>query len=68
MSGSFGIGCFLFSTKNITTGEGGMITTNKKILRIDAIIADVHGITKSTYQREKLDKPRENCSYSWSQF
>jgi dTDP-4-amino-4,6-dideoxygalactose transaminase len=27
--GSFGIGCFsLYATKNITTGEGGMITTN----------------------------------------
>src|SRR3989442_1268513 len=27
--GSFGIGCFSFySTKNMTTGEGGMVTTN----------------------------------------
>lgn len=27
--GSFGLGCFsLYATKNITTGEGGMITTN----------------------------------------
>ena len=31
MCGSFGIGCFsFFPTKNITTGEGGMITTNDK--------------------------------------
>lgn len=29
--GSFGIGCFSFyATKNMTTGEGGMITTNDK--------------------------------------
>ncbi len=33
--GSFGLGCFsLYATKNLTTGEGGMITTN------DADIAD----------------------------
>jgi len=33
--GSFGLGCFSFyATKNVTTGEGGMITTN------DAMLAD----------------------------
>lgn len=33
--GSFGLGCFsLYATKNLTTGEGGMITTN------DAELAD----------------------------
>jgi perosamine synthetase len=33
--GSFGIGCFsLYATKNITSGEGGLITTN------DDVIAD----------------------------
>lgn len=45
--GSFGIGCFsFFPTKNITTGEGGMITTNDKELaqKIQAISA--HGIDK----------------------
>lgn len=31
--GSFGIGCFSFyGTKNMTTGEGGMITTNDDVL------------------------------------
>lgn len=31
--GSFGTGCFSFyATKNITTGEGGMITTNNDII------------------------------------
>ncbi len=32
-AGSFGLGCFsLYGTKNITTGEGGMITTNDDAL------------------------------------
>ena len=31
-TGSFGTGCFsFFPTKNITTTEGGMLTTNDKI-------------------------------------
>src|SRR3989344_2934655 len=30
-TGSFGVGCFsFFPTKNMTTGEGGMLTTNDK--------------------------------------
>jgi perosamine synthetase len=29
MAGSFGLGCFsLYATKNVSTGEGGMVTTN----------------------------------------
>ncbi len=32
-AGSFGVGCFSFyGTKNMTTGEGGMITTNDDLL------------------------------------
>lgn len=32
-TGSFGVGCFSFyGTKNMTTGEGGMITTNDDLL------------------------------------
>lgn len=32
-AGSFGVGCFSFyATKNVTTGEGGMITTNDDVL------------------------------------
>ena len=45
--GSFGIGCFsFFPTKNITTTEGGMLTTNNKkyYLEIKKLIA--HGINK----------------------
>ncbi len=46
-TGSFGIGCFsFFPTKNITTTEGGMLTTNNKRIyeKIKLIIA--HGINK----------------------
>lgn len=46
-TGSFGTGCFsFFPTKNITTGEGGMITSNDKniIDKIKVLIS--HGIDK----------------------
>jgi perosamine synthetase len=46
--GSFGIGCFSFyATKNITTGEGGMITTD------DADIARQGRLLRSHGQSEK---------------
>ena len=57
-AGSFGIGCFsFFPTKNITTGEGGMITTNDDKLanKLRALIG--HGIDSTTFQREKMDMP-----------
>ena len=58
MAGSFGIGCFsFFPTKNITTGEGGMLTTNDKNFYEKCKLYIAHGINKSTYQREKLNKP-----------
>ena len=47
-SGSFGVGCFsFFPTKNITTTEGGMLTTNSKkdFEYIKKLIA--HGINKN---------------------
>ena len=47
-AGSFGTGCFsFFPTKNITTTEGGMLTTNSKAKyeKIKKIIA--HGINKN---------------------
>ena len=42
--GSFGVGCFSFyPTKNMTTGEGGMITTNNdKVAKMARMIRD-HG-------------------------
>ncbi len=47
-AGSFGLGCFSFyATKNITTGEGGMITTD------DAIFADRLRILRNQGMRER---------------
>lgn len=57
-TGAFGIGCFsFFPTKNMTTGEGGMLTTNDDEIadRVKAIAG--HGISKGTYKREKEHKP-----------
>ncbi len=53
--GSFGdITVFSFySTKNITTGEGGMILTQKKRLADRIRRLSLHGITKSALQRNK---------------
>ncbi len=46
--GTFGIGCFSFyPTKNMTTGEGGMITTD------DAAIAEKARMIRSHGQRER---------------
>jgi perosamine synthetase len=46
--GCFGTGCFSFyATKNITTGEGGMLTTN------DPAIADRVRLLRSHGQRER---------------
>ena len=57
LTGTFGVGCFSFyPTKNLTTGEGGMLTTNDEELaqKVKALLA--HGIDKSTYEREDKDK------------
>lgn len=57
LTGSFGVGCFSFyPTKNLTTGEGGMLTTNDGELakKVKTLLA--HGIDKSTYEREDLEK------------
>ncbi len=57
LTGTFDIGCFSFyPTKNLTTGEGGMLTTNDDQLaqKVKSLLA--HGIDKSTYEREDKDK------------
>lgn len=57
MTGTFGVGCFSFyPTKNMTTGEGGMLTTNDDRLahKVKALLA--HGIDKTTYEREDKEK------------
>jgi dTDP-4-amino-4,6-dideoxygalactose transaminase len=42
--GSFGIGCFSFyPTKNMTTGEGGMITTDDEEIAVKSRLARQHG-------------------------
>ena len=58
-TGSFGdIGCFSFyPTKNITTGEGGMVTLNDEELAKKLSALKAHGILSSTYEREKENKP-----------
>jgi len=56
--GTYDVGCFsFFPTKNITTGEGGMLTTNddKLAKHIRTVIA--HGIDSTTFAREKAEKP-----------
>jgi len=42
--GSFGVGCFSFyPTKNMTTGEGGMITTDNENIAVKARMLRSHG-------------------------
>ena len=46
-AGSFGTGCFSFyPTKNMTTGEGGMITTDDEEIAEKAMMIRNHGQTK----------------------
>lgn len=56
--GSFGdAGCFSFyATKNMTTGEGGMLVTNNKAIRDRAFLIRSHGQTKT---------PKEKVSEWW---
>ncbi len=57
-AGAYDIGCFsFFPTKNITTGEGGMFTTNDDELARKVRALAAHGIDSSTYQRELSKQP-----------
>ncbi|MCX6802971.1 MAG: DegT/DnrJ/EryC1/StrS family aminotransferase, partial [Candidatus Diapherotrites archaeon] len=57
-TGSQNLGCFsFFPTKNFTTGEGGMITTNDNEIAQKVIALKGHGILSSTWAREKEKKP-----------
>jgi dTDP-4-amino-4,6-dideoxygalactose transaminase len=53
--GSLGtIGCFsFFSNKNMTTGEGGMITTNDDLLAEKIRLVRSHGMTALTLDRHR---------------
>jgi len=56
--GSYGEGCFsFFPTKNITTGEGGMLTTSDAELHRKARALIGHGIESTTLEREKAERP-----------
>jgi len=57
-TGSFATGCFSFyPTKNMTTGEGGMITTNDEALFKKCKALKAHGIESTASEREKAAKP-----------
>lgn len=48
------VGCFSFyPTKNITTLEGGMVTTNDEGLAGKIRLSRSHGMTKAAFEREK---------------
>ncbi len=52
-AGTFGdFGCFSFYvTKNVVTGEGGMITTNDEALADRLRVLSLHGMSKDAYKR-----------------
>lgn len=53
--GSFGTGCFSFyPTKNMTCGEGGMITTSNSTIAERAVCLRNHGRQGTSYQHEEL--------------
>lgn len=57
-AGSFGVGCFSFyATKNITTGEGGLITTN------DDVIADRLRIYRNQGMRQRYQYEMPGTNY-----
>jgi perosamine synthetase len=50
MTGSFGTGCFsLYATKNIQSGEGGMITTNDDTVADLCRLIRAHGMRRRYY-------------------
>jgi perosamine synthetase len=56
--GGYGDGCFsFFPTKNITTGEGGLLTTHDAELHRKARALIAHGIESTTLEREKAERP-----------
>ncbi len=65
MVGGFGqMSCFSFyATKNITTGDGGMITTNDDDLAEQCRIWSYHGLPKDSWQRYSSESacPHVQC-------
>jgi perosamine synthetase len=65
--GSFGVGCFSFyPTKNMTTGEGGMITTNDEEIQKNAMLFRQHGQAIGLRQLEQLDKANARRNHNAS--
>ncbi|HEV3204868.1 MAG TPA: DegT/DnrJ/EryC1/StrS aminotransferase family protein [Gemmataceae bacterium] len=57
-AGSYGTGCFsFFPTKNITCGEGGMLTTNNDNVARVARTYAAHGIASTTHARQTAHQP-----------
>jgi len=52
-AGSFGTGCFsLYPTKNITSAEGGMITTDDEVIAERCQVTRQHGMRRRYYHDE----------------
>lgn len=60
--GTFGdAGCFSFySTKNLTTGEGGMILFKDNKLYNKAKIMSLHGLSKDAWKRKQINENIKN--------
>ena len=51
--------CFSFyATKNVTTGEGGMVTTDSTEAAEWIRTASLHGLTRAAWTRHQADRPR----------
>jgi len=62
--GTFGIGCFSFhAVKNLTTGDGGMITTEDKKVHEHLRKLAWLGITKTTWNRYGKTSAKGNWDY-----
>jgi len=63
--GTFGYsGCFSFySNKNITTGEGGMMTCSKKSLSDKVKIMRLHGMSRDAWKRYMPDSTPKEIGY-----
>ena len=57
-AGTFATGCYsFFPTKNMTTGDGGMLTTNDDNIAEMVNVLKGHGMSSTTFERERKEKP-----------
>lgn len=65
-AGSFDIGCFSFyPTKNITTGEGGMVAFSDPSFGEQLGATKAHGMVKPTFERDKTAATPSPTPKSW---